>query len=70
VMVVPSKEFVADLPYGKIPDRTDFETLDYSSRVAYWSTVLEKGKRLAYDFAALVDSGAGIEDVQPFTGGR
>ena len=70
VMVVPSKEFVADLPYGKIPDRTDFETLDYSSRVAYWSTVLEKGKRLADDFAALVESGAGIEDVQPFTGER
>ena len=70
VMVVPSKEFVADLPYGKIPDRTDFETLDYSSRVVYWSTVLEKSKRLADDFAALVESGAGIEDVQPFTGER
>jgi hypothetical protein len=28
VMIVPSKEFVAELPYGKIPDRTDFETLD------------------------------------------
>ena len=70
VMVVPSKEFVAELPYSKIPDRTDFETLDYSSRVAYWSTVLEKSKRLADDFAALVDSGTGIEDVQPFTGKR
>jgi hypothetical protein len=70
VMIVPSKEFVADLPYGKIPDRTDFETLDYSSRVAYWSAVLEKSKRLADDFAALVGSGAGIENVQPFTGER
>ena len=46
------------------------KTLDYSSRVAYWSTVLEKSKRLADDFAALVDSGTGIEDVQPFTGKR
>ncbi|MBL4580390.1 MAG: patatin-like phospholipase family protein [Gammaproteobacteria bacterium] len=70
VMVVPSREFVAQLPYGKIPDRTDFETLDYSSRVAYWSTVLEKSKCLADDFAALVESGAGIEDLQPFTGVR
>ncbi len=70
VLVVPSKEFVAELPYGKIPDRTDFETLDYPSRVAYWSTVLEKSKRLADDFAALVDSGTGIDDVQPFTGER
>lgn len=70
VLVVPSKEFVAELPFGKIPDRTDFETLDYSSRVAYWATVLEKSKRLADDFAALVESGAGIDDVQPFTGER
>ena len=70
VLVVPSKEFVAELPYGKIPDRTDFETLDYSSRVAYWSAVLEKSKRLADDFAALVESGVGIDDVQPFTGER
>ena len=70
VMVVPSKEFVAELPYGKIPDRTDFETLDYSSRAAYWSTVLEKSKRLGDDFAELVDGGAGIDDVQLFTGER
>ncbi len=70
VLVVPSAEFVAQLPYGKIPDRTDFETLDYSSRVAYWSAVLEQSKRLAEDFAALVEGGAGIEDVQPFTGLR
>lgn len=70
VLVVPSKEFVAELPFGKIPDRTDFETLDYSSRVVYWKTVLEQSQRLADDFAALVESGAGIDDVQPFTGER
>ena len=70
VLVVPSKELVAQLPHGKIPDRTDFETLDYSSRVAYWSTVLEKSKRLADDFAALVERGVGLDDVQPFTGER
>ncbi|PCI80952.1 MAG: hypothetical protein COB20_02335 [SAR86 cluster bacterium] len=70
VLVVPSKEFVAELPYGKIPDRTDFETLDHSSRVAYWSTVLEKSKRLADDFAALAERGTGIDKIQTFTGQR
>lgn len=70
VLVVPSKEFVAQLPYGKIPDRTDFETLDYASRLAYWSEVLEKSKLLADDFAALVESGKGIEDIHLFTGER
>ena len=70
VLVVPSAEFVADLPHGKIPDRTDFETLDYDSRLAYWNTVLEKSKQLAVDFSALVERGVGIEDAQPFTGQR
>jgi len=70
VIVTPSREFVAALPYGKIPDRTDFETLDYTSRLAYWRTVLERSKRLADDFATLVESGTGLTDVQPFTGER
>lgn len=70
VLVVPSKDFVAGMPYGKIPDRTDFETLDYETRLAYWKTVLEMSRRMADDFAALVESGAGIEDVRLFTGER
>ncbi len=70
VLVTPSVEFVARLPYGKIPDRTDFEKLGYEQRLSYWASVLESGKELACDFAALVESGAGIDAVQPFTGRR
>ncbi|GJM13544.1 MAG: hypothetical protein DHS20C12_19470 [Pseudohongiella sp.] len=70
VLVVPSADFVSKLPYGKIPDRTDFETLDSSSRLSYWSTVLEQSRQLADDFAALVEGGVGIENIQPFTGER
>lgn len=70
VLVTPSEEFVAGLPHGKIPDRTDFETFDYDERVSYWSTVLDSSKRMAEDFSALVNDGAGIEDARLFTGER
>jgi hypothetical protein len=70
VLVVPSKEFIAKLPYGKIPDRKDFEVLDYNSRIKYWSTVLAMSKQLADDFSALVDRGTGLDDVLPFSGER
>ena len=70
VLVTPSAEFVAGLPYGKIPDRTDFERLGYEDRLSYWATVLESGKQLAEDFSAMVQSGTGIDRVQPFTGER
>ncbi len=66
VMLVPSKEFVASLPYGKIPDRSDFKKLDYPSRIDYWQQVLDSSQLLADEFSALVDSGHGIECIQPF----
>ncbi len=70
VLLTPSAEFVASLPFGKIPDRYDFEKLDHSSRVTYWTTVLERSAELAEDFSALVRGGVGIQNVQPFTGER
>lgn len=47
VMLVPSDEFIAKLPYGKIPDRKDFETIDYTARLKYWRTVFSESQRLA-----------------------
>lgn len=70
VLLTPSREFVASLPHGRIPDRTDFKNFNYSERVSYWRTVLDKSKRIADDFSALVNTGAGIENIEPFTGKR
>lgn len=70
VLVTPSPEFVAGLPHGKIPDRTDFQTLGDEERLSYWATVLESSKQLADDFSALVERGTGIDSVRPFTGDR
>jgi hypothetical protein len=50
VMLVPSKEFIATLPYQKIPDRKDFEQLDANTRITYWQTVLKQTEQLAHAF--------------------
>ena len=47
VMITPSKQFVASLPYGKIPDRTDFTDLDADTRIKYWRTVFSETEKLA-----------------------
>lgn len=53
VMVVPSKEFVASLPYGKIPDRHDFANIPAQERIPYWQRVLQESDRLGEAFLAL-----------------
>jgi len=50
VMVAPSKEFIAKLPYGKIPDRKDFIKMDDEQRETYWQTVLSATDSLVEDF--------------------
>lgn len=50
VMLVPSDKFISKLPYKKIPDRTDFEKLDYATRLKYWRKVFSESERLAEEF--------------------
>ena len=50
VMLVPSNEFVAALPYGKIPDREDFTKMESEQRITYWRKVLVETERLAESF--------------------
>jgi hypothetical protein len=50
ILLVPSAQFVAKLPYGKIPDREDFTELDANTRIKYWRTVLSETDRLAEAF--------------------
>lgn len=53
VMLVPSPEFIASLPYGKIPDRKDFLDLTPETRLKYWQTVLKNSDQLADEFAKI-----------------
>jgi hypothetical protein len=50
VMLVPSDEFVSSLPYGKIPDRKDFEDMPADQRIQYWQTVIAKSDQLGEAF--------------------
>lgn len=49
ILLCPSESWVKSLPYGKIPDRKDFDKLTDAQRLDYWATVLERSKELADD---------------------
>lgn len=69
VMLAPSEGFIAKLPYGKIPDRTDFENLSNEERESYWHTVLEATNELVSDLhSALEKDGArsAVKEIEPF----
>ena len=53
VMITPSADFVASLPYGKIPDRKDFTELDADTRIKYWQQVFKETEQLAEAFDAV-----------------
>ena len=64
VLLCPSPELVADLPQGKIPDRSDFTRLEHEQRVSYWQVCVERNKALADEFAALISGSNPLEGVR------
>src|SRR5213075_2448496 len=62
VLVAPSREYVSKLPYGKLPNRSDFKkfTGDDAGRGKYWRIAIAESERLADAFLAFaaLDSGA------------
>lgn len=65
VIICPSSEFVASLPYGKIPDRTDFVELDAQTRLKYWRTVLSETERMAEGLEKIVENGEVASLIKP-----
>jgi hypothetical protein len=60
VLVSPSREYLARLPHGKLPDRGDFKRFahDYEGRMKYWRHAMGESDRIAeafLDFAARPD---------------
>jgi len=55
VVLAPSPEWVARLPRGKLPDRSDFQAFgdDFDGRVAAWQRALVESGRLAEEFERL-----------------
>ena len=56
VLLCPSEEFTAELPHGKIPDRSDFTRMPQEERVRYWQHCVERGKDLAQEFEQLLQA--------------
>jgi hypothetical protein len=52
VLVSPSKDYLAHLPFGKLPDRNDFKKFidDPIARMRYWKTALDESQRLGDEF--------------------
>ncbi|HEY6561974.1 MAG TPA: hypothetical protein VI072_32125 [Polyangiaceae bacterium] len=46
ILIAPSPEFVASLPYGKIPDRHDFARIPEAERLTAWRKVLARSREL------------------------
>jgi len=59
LIVCPSKEFIAGLPYGKIPDRNDFMKFKGrdSERLVYWNKAIKGGNILGEELHEAVASG-------------
>jgi hypothetical protein len=57
ILISPSAEFVAALPNGKIPDRTDFQTFMPSERERLWRDVVAACERLADELHEVLETG-------------
>ncbi|NNJ73443.1 MAG: patatin-like phospholipase family protein, partial [Enterobacterales bacterium] len=67
VIITPSEEFIASLPYGKIPDRSDFKRFEQDdiSRNQYWRECTERSAELASALAMVIESGEIVDKLEP-----
>jgi len=67
LLVAPSREYLARLPRGKLPDRSDFKRfLDNDmGRERYWRQAMAESERLGDEFLELADSGRLADRLQP-----
>ena len=65
LLLVPSADFVARLPHGRIPDRGDFARMRDAERMKSWRRILELGRRLGDELGELLASGRVLERVRP-----
>jgi hypothetical protein len=63
-----SDEFVQKLPYGKVPDRSDFKTFidDPAARIRYWRQAVEQAAPIGEQFLELAAGGRIRDVVEPF----
>jgi hypothetical protein len=59
LLLAPSKDYLARLPYGKLPDRNDFKRFmgDAPGRQKYWRAAMDESRRLGDEFLELATNG-------------
>jgi hypothetical protein len=57
LLVSPSREYLARLPFGKLPDRRDFKRFerDFAGRLKYWRAAIAGSERLGDAFLAFAE---------------
>ena len=67
LLLAPSRKYLAALPHGKLPDRSDFKRYlgDDEGRERYWRKAMAESRRLGDEFLELSDNGKLIERIQP-----
>ncbi len=56
IIVAPSRAYIAALPYGKIPDRRDFQKMSQATRLTYWRECVSASQALASAFIEVIES--------------
>ncbi len=65
ILISPSKAFVAKLPNGKIPDRTDFVNYTPEERIKAWRGCISACEELADDFNEILERDQLAARLQP-----
>jgi hypothetical protein len=67
LLMPPSSSYMAKLPFGKLPNRRDFNRFmgDDAARQRYWRTSMAESQRLGDGFLQLADSGRLHERIKP-----
>ncbi|MEE4662025.1 MAG: patatin-like phospholipase family protein [Halieaceae bacterium] len=68
VLLCPSDAYLATLPQGKIPDRSDFSKMEQEARIRYWQTCADASDALGEAFLRQVQASDPLAGVQPFPG--
>ncbi|GAA5218381.1 patatin-like phospholipase family protein [Corallincola platygyrae] len=63
VLLAPSEDFIRRLPYGKIPDRKDFQALEDKERLKVWQRAIAESELLRDELATLLNSPDKLQNV-------
>ncbi|MBE7215483.1 alpha/beta hydrolase [Shewanella benthica] len=66
LIIAPSDEYLASLPYGKLPDRSDFKHLSSEERMAYWYKTIAMSEVLADEFSEVMAKESIMDRLEPF----